>query len=118
MGADGNPVIVYEDEGNTSTTIPQANSVNYYTNGANAIVSSNGGGSTSGQDVAIGPDGFARITFINNTGRAADFIQCTNASCSTNSTHAISFSGNGVRATSVAIAADGKIVGLVQQVCG
>jgi len=44
MGADGDPVMIYEDSGNTTTTVPQANSVHYYANGTDTVISSNGEG--------------------------------------------------------------------------
>src|SRR4029077_5512033 len=40
IGADGNPVIVYEDSGNTESGVPQPNSVHYYTVGSDVTVSS------------------------------------------------------------------------------
>ncbi len=102
IGADGNPVIVYEDSGNTDPSqgnVPD--SVYYYPGGA---ISSDGSGGNNTQDVAIGTDGFARIAFVNAAG-GIDFILCTNASCSTNT---VSLAGTSVSLVSVAVGPDGN----------
>jgi hypothetical protein len=107
IGADGNPAIVYEDSGNTGTGCLEPQSVHYYANGTDTTISSDGSGI---DDVAIGPDGFARVTFLNASGNGADFIQCTNPSCTANSMSAIVFSGNYAGAVSVMVGADGNAI--------
>ena len=104
MGADGNPVIVYEDSGNSWDT---PDSVHYYANGTDTVISSDGNGNTYTHDAAIGPDGFARVVFT-SLGVGADIIHCTNLSCSASSSAAISFSGVYTPSISVAVGADGN----------
>lgn len=108
IGADGNPVIVYEDSGNTNLGIPD--SVHYYQDGVNTVISSNGNGSIYNMDVAVAPDGFGRVAILNNNGTGADFIECLNTSCSSASTNSIPFSGQGNVGISLAMDTDGNAI--------
>lgn len=109
IGGDGSPVVVYEDSGNSGHGIPD--SVHYYTHDSDTVVSSHGGGGTNTQDLAIGPDGFARIVFV-NAENTADFVLCTNISCSANisSSSTITFSGTSIGNLSVGVIADGTAI--------
>jgi IPT/TIG domain/Abnormal spindle-like microcephaly-assoc'd, ASPM-SPD-2-Hydin len=108
IGANGSPAIVYEDSGNTTSGIPQPNSVHYYANGGDTIISSDGYGNGTGlNDIAIGLDGFAMITFANASGKGVDFIQCTNLSCSTNSISTVIVPGSPQGGGSLTVGADG-----------
>lgn len=107
IGTDGNPAIVYEDSGNSWHDI--SDSVHYYANGSDVVVSSSGAGGNYSQDVAIGQDGFARIAVVDGQ-TGADFIQCTNAPCSANSASAVPFEGVYMQAISVGIGPDGNAV--------
>jgi len=57
--------------------------------------------------VAIGLDGFARVSLLNHQGTGANFIQCTNSSCSTSVTSSIPFYGH-PDAASLVIGSDGN----------
>ena len=65
----------------------------------------NGG---NGSSLAIADDGFARISYYDDTNGELEFVQCTNDDCSTNSTTTVDSTG-GVfgEYTSLAIGSDG-----------
>lgn len=113
LGADGNPAIIYENSG--SFVDGTSDSVHYYANGSDVVVSSNGSGGFWVQDIAIGPDGFARLAYVNNES-GVDFIQCTNAACSTWTTATIPSSGTSTEFVSVAVVSDGTSVLQTSQV--
>ena len=106
IGADGNPVIIYEDSGNTNLGVPD--SVHYYQNGTDTVISSNGIAGVSDMDAAIAPDGFARVAILNDSGSGADFIKCMDAACTSYSTNPISFSGPDKDGVSLAVDANGN----------
>lgn len=113
LGADGNPAVIYEDSGSWFDGTPD--SVHYYAGGSDVVVSSNGSGSFWVQDIAIGPDGFARLAYVNNQG-GVDFIQCKNATCGAWNTATIPSSGSSTEFVSVAVASDGTGVLQTSQV--
>jgi len=104
MGQDGNPVMVYEDSGDGWSTL---DSVHFYASGTDTVISSNGWGGTQTQDVALGPDGFARVTYM-NTENGADFIPCTNSTCAGSGITSIPFSQPYGEAVSVEVGSDGN----------
>ena len=119
IGADGNPAVVYEDSGFGYEGLP--NLVHYYTNESDVVVASNAcaagvrgecGGGIKAQDMAMGPDGFARIAYWSapNVPEDVDFILCADAACSAHSTSPIFFSwqGDSDLALSLAVGADGE----------
>jgi len=83
IGADGNPVLVYEDSGCCQGYGPD-DSVHYYANGADTTIASDGAGDDRGHDMFIAPDGFARISYQTNGLTGIDFVRCTNAGCGAN----------------------------------
>lgn len=54
----------------------------------------------------IGADGFARISYYDNSNDDLKFIQCTNAGCTTNNTVTVDATGNVGQYTSLALGAD------------
>ncbi|HET9850236.1 MAG TPA: right-handed parallel beta-helix repeat-containing protein [Candidatus Saccharimonadales bacterium] len=57
--------------------------------------------------IALGSDGFARISYYDNTNGDLKFAQCTNAACTTSNITTVDTSGNVGRYTSIAIGSDG-----------
>jgi hypothetical protein len=108
IGSDGNPVVAYVDD-----TYDTDRSVHYYENGTDTVISNDVGGYDE-MDLTIAPDGFARIIFPNSAAddggsdAGANFIQCTNASCSSRNTNTISTAEFGTGYASGATGEDGK----------
>lgn len=109
LGADGTPAIIYENSGSWVDGTPD--SVHYYADGSDVVVSSNGSGGFWVQDISVGPDGFPRLAYVNNES-GVDFIQCTSTTCSGWTTATIPSSGEGTISVSVAVGSDGD--GLLQ----
>lgn len=112
MGSDGNPVVAYSDAVISSADQSYISSTgHYYQNGTDTIVSSD----ASLPDLAIGPDGFARIYFQNHAywndsgTPGATFIKCNDVSCSSPAANPISLSGQAPNSYgSLAVAGDGN----------
>ncbi|MGA7924436.1 MAG: hypothetical protein WCA20_00400 [Candidatus Sulfotelmatobacter sp.] len=109
LDPNGNPVIIYIDDSYDTNA-----SVHYYTQGADAVISNDVGGYEQ-VDVAIGPDGFARIVFPNfaTNGRGGtpgvNFVQCLNSACGSLNVNTISLSGAQNNYGSLAVEANGNV---------
>ncbi len=78
------------------------------TTGSSVIAVDSGGDVGEYNSVALGSDGFARISYFDNSNDDLKFIRCTNASCSAKNINIVDSSGDkGWRYSSVAMAADG-----------
>jgi hypothetical protein len=107
MGADGNPVVLYEDSGCCQQYGP-SDSVHYYTNGSDTVIASDGSGNDRYHEVMIGPDGLARLWYGNYTLPGIDFVQCGNVSCTASTITGLSWASSD--ALSFAIEPDGNPV--------
>jgi len=106
IGSDGNPVIAYTDLHLSSSNSYISSSGHYYENGTDVVLTND----ADTTDLAIGPDGFARVLFGNTAWwsgetRGFNFAECTNTSCSSAAVNPISVQGT---VGSVAVAADGN----------
>ena len=96
MGSDGNPVIAYAFQSYCPWGPPDPGVVYLYQGGSSTEISGDEEYSTI--DMSIGPDGFGRVVFDDaansDTGEAPaiNFVQCTNASCSSFATSQIATS--------------------------
>ncbi len=115
IGSDGNPVVVYADDNfsydpNSNRTTYMSSTGHYYENGSDVAVTND----ASVNDLAIGPDGFARIYFQNHAyydstaTPGAYFVQCGNVSCNSATVNPIALPGVNFASTgSLAVTADG-----------
>ena len=103
----GNPIVVYSDTGNANPYKPE--SINYYSYSGGGVLSSSDG-YWGPYDVSLGPDGFARIAYDPDIGPGAQFVQCMDSACGTNSTNLISFPFSSPSYANVNVAPDGTTI--------
>jgi hypothetical protein len=65
------------------------------------------GSANDSNSIAIGSDGFARISYYDSTGHDLKFAQCTNADCSTKNLTSVDTAGDVGLYSSIAIGSDG-----------
>lgn len=80
MDQNGNPVIAYVDDSESSNS-----SAHYYANGTDTVISNDCCGFDE-IDLTVAPDGFGRVIFTNFAGNGFNFIQCTSATCTSPAT--------------------------------
>lgn len=112
IGSDGNPVVVYADDQFSfdPNYTYMSSTGHYYENGSDVVVTND----ASLTDLAIGPDGFARIyvqnhAYYDSTATpGAYFVECGNVSCSSATANPIALPGSNFFSTgSLAVTADG-----------
>ena len=106
IGSDGFARISYYDATNRTLKFAQCTNVNCSTNILTTIdaTSNNVGLYTS---LALGSDGFARISYYDNTANDLKFTHCTNADCTSKNSTAIDVTGNIGLHTSTVLGSDG-----------
>ena len=107
LGSDGYGRIAYYDGTNGNLNFVQCTNADCSTHSTPVAVDSTGdvGMMTS---IALGPDGYARISYYDTTNTNLKFVQCTNADCSTHSTPvAVDSTGDVGQTTSLKIGSNG-----------
>jgi hypothetical protein len=115
IGADGNPIVTYEDPNATVALMKIAHCNAPDCSGSTDVTTLDGDGvggnstdATAMSSNAIGTDGLAVATWYDSTGQDLKFVHCTNTSCTTRGT-TLSLDTAGIKGQypRVAIGADG-----------
>ncbi len=105
LGADGFARISYYDNSNKDLKFARCTNADCSAKNVTTVDSSGDVGYRY-TAIAVGSDGFARISYFDNTGNDLKFAQCTNADCTTKSVSTVDAASAG-EYSSMALGADG-----------